>query len=39
MCKLLYCWLQCPEVNGAKSDTPMETEVTNSAGGQVRYFN
>lgn len=35
MYKLLYFLLQRLEVNGAKTDAPTETEVTDSAGGQV----
>jgi len=37
-CIFVY-WLPCLEDNEAKTDAPMETEVTNSGGGQVRYFN
>lgn len=39
LCKPLYFWLQCLEADVAKTEAPMETEVTNSAAGQVRYFN
>jgi len=35
MCRPLNFLLQCLEVNGAKTDAPTETEVTDSAGGQV----